>query len=120
MSRPVELRRRRSAIESLSVICDESRSCISVSLILRLQLLNPRSKQFCCEKTKCDNDGLLCRIFDLSSSRSKLLGGGNTLSTGLNEVGMNEADKDGSNDQGATYGDILTPAEKRFLQQTEN
>ncbi|KAF7817193.1 protein FAM32A-like [Senna tora] len=32
---------------------------------------------------------------------------------------MNEANKDGSNDQGATYDDALTPAEKRFLQQTE-
>ncbi|KAI9097633.1 hypothetical protein K1719_025404 [Acacia pycnantha] len=36
---------------------------------------------------------------------------GNTLSTGLNEVG--------SNNQAASYDDILTPAERRFLQQTE-
>ncbi|XP_054788271.1 uncharacterized protein LOC129294147 [Prosopis cineraria] len=39
--------------------------------------------------------------------------GGITLSS------MVEADKDGSNDQAASFDDALTPAERRFLQQTE-
>lgn len=52
------------------------------------------------------------------SSFWRLLGG-NTLSTGFHEGGMNEADKDGSNGQGASYDDVLTPTERRFLLQTE-
>lgn len=51
------------------------------------------------------------------SSLLRLLGG-NTLSMGFHEGGMKEADKDGSNSQSASYDDFLTPAEKRFLQQT--
>jgi len=51
------------------------------------------------------------------SSLWRLLGG-NPLYTSSHGSGMNEADKDGINGMRTSY-DVLTPAERRFLQQTE-
>ncbi|KAL2346833.1 hypothetical protein Fmac_000833 [Flemingia macrophylla] len=44
---------------------------------------------------------------------------GGNMSTNLHEDSINEADKYDGKDNGASYDGNLTPAERRFLQQTE-
>lgn len=56
---------------------------------------------------------------NIISSSWRLTGGNNSLSTEHGEE-TNETDKDDENGEPAKYGDYLTPAERRYLQQWEN